>query len=491
MKNPSTPLYLCQQIRTIEESAGSKDLMQRAGLAIAELAKGLLPDSEDSILIVAGPGNNGGDALVAARHLKQSWHKVVVVMAGEASKLPADAAKACKDWLAVGGVLENSIPQNSHFGLVIDGLFGIGLQRPLQGHYAELIQQINALPCPVLTVDIPSGLSADTGCVLGCAVEASHTLTFLGLKPGLYTLDGPDHAGEIHYSDLGVDGLTLTKPDGWLLEQEMFTPALPARKKNSHKGLFGNVAVIGGEVGMTGAMLLAARAALLIGGGRVYGGVISEHGSLLDPMQPELMLRRATALHTQITVNCAVIGPGMGRSPAAAQILADWMVQTVALVLDADALQLIATHQELRDMLRQRQHETVITPHPGEAASLLGYTRAKVQSDRITNALKLAQELHVVAILKGAGTVIAEPGGDWFINTTGNPGLSAAGTGDVLAGMIGGLMAQGLSASEAAKLGVYLHGAAADELVAQGIGPVGLTASEVALMSRELINQLV
>jgi hydroxyethylthiazole kinase-like uncharacterized protein yjeF len=270
----------------------------------------------------------------------------------------------------------------------------------------------------------------------------------------------------------------------------MFILALPARKKNSHKGLFGSVAVIGGDSGMTGAVLLAARAALLIGSGKVYGGLLSEHGALLDPTQPELMLRRAADLHTEIDASCAVIGPGMGRSQKAAQSLADWLVQPIPLVLDADALQLIAANPELKDLLRQRQQSTVITPHPGEAASLLGCSNDEIQQDRIGNALKLAQQLKVTAVLKGVGTICAEPDGHWFINTTGNPGLSGPGTGDVLAGIIGGLIAQGLPASTAAKFGVYLHGAAADALVQQGIGPVGLTASEVALMARELINEM-
>ena len=484
-----TPLYLSQQIRVIEQLVTDDSLMAKAGLAIAALAKDLLQNSDDTILIIAGPGNNGGDVLVAARHFMQSWHKVVVVMAGEADRLPVDAAEAHDAWLACGGTVQTSIPQNTYYGLVIDGLFGIGLQRPLDGKYAELIGQINALSCPILAVDIPSGLSADTGCVLGYAVQATHTLTFLGLKPGLYTLDGPGHVGEIHFSDLGVSNSVTAQ--GWLLEQEMFIPALPPRKKNSHKGLFGSVAVIGGDSGMNGAVLLAARAALLIGGGKVYGGLLAEHGALLDPMQPEIMLRRASGLHDEITVSCAVVGPGMGRSQRAFQCLADWLGQPVPLVLDADALQLIATHPPLKTMLQQRQHEAVITPHPGEAASLLGCSNADIQQDRIGNALKLAQEFKVTAILKGAGSICAQADGQWFINTSGNPGLSTAGTGDVLAGIIGGLIAQGLSPSHAAKLGVYVHGAAADALVQQGIGPIGLTASEVALMARQLINAMI
>ena len=491
MSNPITPLYLSPDIRAIEQMAGTAGLMEKAGLALATLAGDLLQNSDDPILIIAGPGNNGGDALVAARHLKQSWHRVVVVLAGECDKLPPDAAAACAAWLAADGSLETEIPEDMQFGLVIDGLFGIGLQRPLQGRHADLVNRINQFACPVLAVDIPSGLCADTGRVLGNAVEATHTLTFLGLKPGLYTLEGPDHAGAILFSDLGTEAINKAMPHGWLLEREMFIPALPSRRLNSHKGLFGSIAVVGGGDGMTGAVLLAARAALLIGSGRVYAGLLSETALLMDPQQPELMLRRAIGLLQNVIASCAVIGPGLGRSPQAMQIVGDWLALGIPLVLDADALQLIGLNSELKTLLQQRQHPAVITPHPGEAASLMGCSSDEIQQDRIGNALKLAKELQVTVVLKGAGTICAEPDGHWYINTTGNPGLSSAGTGDVLAGIIGGLIAQGLEPAHAAKLGVYLHGAAADALVAQGCGPVGLTASEVALKARELINRMV
>lgn len=488
MSKPITPLYFSQEIRAIEQMAGTAGLMEKAGQALATLADDLLENGDDPILIVAGPGNNGGDALVAARYLKQSWHRVITVLAGERSKLPADAAAACNAWQAAGGTLLASIPENMQFGLVIDGLFGIGLQRPLQGYHAGFVEQINRLACPVLAVDIPSGLCADTGRVLGCAINATHTLTFLGLKPGLYTLEGPDHAGTVLVSDLGVN---VTEPaKGWLLEREMFIPALPPRPQNAHKGLFGNVAVVGGADGMVGAALLAARAALLMGSGRVYAGLLSDTAPLLDPLHPELMLRRAVGLAQHIEASCAIIGPGLGRSQQAVQIVADWLAQPIPLVLDADALQLISMHPALKVSLQQRAHPTVITPHPGEAASLLSCSNAEIQQDRIGNALKLAQQLQVITVLKGAGSICAEPDGTWYINTSGNPGLSSAGSGDVLAGMIAGFIAQGLAVNHATRLGVYLHGAAADALVAQGTGPVGLSASEVALKARELINQM-
>lgn len=484
-----TPLYFTREIREIEQAAGTEGLMEKAGLAVATLARDLLVHDDDTILIIAGPGNNGGDALVAARHLRQGWHRVVVVLAGDQNKLPKDAALACQSWLAVGGTLEKEIPENMRYGLVIDGLFGIGLQRPLEGRHAGLVSAINALPCPVLSIDIPSGLCADTGRVLGCAVKASHTVTFLAGKPGLYTLEGPDQAGLVHLSDLGVNVLEILKPNGWLLDNSLFRPAVLPRRKNAHKGMFGNTAIIGGDHGMVGAAILAARAALYIGSGRVYVGLVAKEAPLLDPVQPELMLRYAASLREEIQASCTIIGPGLGRSAEALGILEDWLKMESPLVLDADALQLIALNPVLQTLIKQRKAATIMTPHPGEAASLLGCSSAEVQQDRIASTLKLARAFAATVILKGTGTICAEPDGTWYINPTGNPGLSSAGTGDVLAGMIAGLIAQGMQPAKAAKFGVYLHGAAADALVEEGIGPVGLTASEVAMKARDLLNR--
>jgi hydroxyethylthiazole kinase-like uncharacterized protein yjeF len=481
-----TPLYLSADIRRLEKSQDGGTLMARAGLALATLAEEIAGDTTDPMLIIAGPGNNGGDALVAARHLKQKWNRVLLVLAADAGTLPPEAAAAYRDWVSAGGSVLDDIPDNTHFCLAIDGLFGIGLKRPPQGRYAALISRLNELRCPILAVDIPSGLDADTGNILGAAVEADYTLTFLAAKPGLYTMDGPDHAGTVLVSDLGVDATASIPPQGWLLERVF---GLPPRKQNAHKGLFGNVAVIGGSEGMAGAALLAARSALLSGAGRVYVGLLAESAPLLDPLQPELMLRRAANLHETIKASCAVLGPGLGQSPQALEVLRAWLTQATPAVLDADALQLIGKNPALHAVLKTRQHASIITPHPGEAAALLACTGAEIQLDRVNSALRLAQELNVITVLKGAGTVIAEPSGHWYINSTGNPGLSSAGTGDVLAGILGSLIAQGLEASHAAKLAVHLHGAAADALVARGIGPVGLTASEVALEVRQLINQ--
>lgn len=270
----------------------------------------------------------------------------------------------------------------------------------------------------------------------------------------------------------------------------MFQPALPPRKNEAHKGSFGSVAIIGGDTGMVGAALLAARAALLCGAGRVYAAILSSQAPSVDVYQPEVMFRSPAMLPQLSQLNCVVIGPGFGQSETAIELLEFWLAQSVPMLIDADALNLIAMHPHLGAITKNRHAETVITPHPGEAARLLVTNGESIQQHRVESALKLAKLLHVTCVLKGAGSVCAHYDGRWFVNTTGNPGLAAGGTGDVLSGIIGSVMAQGLTGLEAAKLGVYVHGAAADSLVLQGIGPVGLTASEVAKEARNVINQL-
>ncbi|MCX7627852.1 MAG: NAD(P)H-hydrate dehydratase, partial [Methylophilaceae bacterium] len=454
-------------------------------LAAAGLARDLA-EAGFPILVLAGPGNNGGDALVAARHLKQSWHRVDVVFTGAPDRLPPDARAALDAWRTGGGEILTTLPAGRQYGLIIDGLFGIGLTRPLTDTFPRLIDQINALPCPRLALDVPSGLCADTGRVLGAAVRADHTLTLLGAKPGLYTLEGPDHAGVVHLTDLGVDTATLADPQGWLVDAP---PELPApRRRNSHKGSHGSVGIAGGDTAMTGAALLAARAALLAGAGRVYTGLLAEHAPALDCGQPELMLRDARTLLDLNHLTALVAGPGMGRSAHAEAVLARALHYPAPLLLDADALGLLAEHAGLRHEFQQRSHGAVLTPHPGEAAALLACSTAEIQADRVAAATRIARDYRAITVLKGCGSITATPDGRWFVNASGNPGLASAGMGDILCGLIAALIAQGMPLLEATLLGVHLHGAAADALVADGVGPVGLTASEVALEARRLLN---
>ena len=480
-----TNLYTTARIREIEQAHGTAGLMERAGLATATLARELLGEDGDRILIIAGPGNNGGDALVAARLLKGWWFKVTVAFTGDRTHLPPDAAAALEAWLAVDGTLHTDLPDQI-YDLVIDGLFGIGLTRPIEGYHADLIEVINTLQVPVLAIDVPSGLCADTGRVLGSAVRASHTISFLGLKPGLFTLDGPDHAGEVVVTDLGVDAASITPTQGTLIDHP---PSLPApRRKNAHKGSFGSVSVLGGDTSMVGAALLAGRAALLTGAGRVYVGLLDSLAPGVDLLQPELMIRTPKALLDLTHLSALVVGPGLGRSGHAISELQRALHIPVPLLLDADALHLLAENDELRELVRTRHAANIVTPHPGEAAVLLGQSVAEVQADRITSALRIAHTYHAITVLKGCGSIIATPDGRWFINRSGNPGMSSAGMGDVLCGIIASLIAQGLSPEPATLLGVYLHGAAAD-MLADETGPIGLTASEVTQAARALLNQ--
>lgn len=274
------------------------------------------------------------------------------------------------------------------------------------------------------------------------------------------------------------------------LVQSLFLPALPLRALEAHKGNFGSVAIVGGDTGMVGAVLLAARAALFCGAGRVYAAFLADNAPSVDTCHPEIMLHCAATLTNLARLNCVVIGTGLGQSKAAIELLEFCMVQPVALLIDADALNLTSQHTHLQTIVKNRQAETVITPHPAEAARLLNTSVNDVQQNRIESAQKLAKKFNAVCVLKGAGSIIASADGSWFINTTGNPGLASGGTGDVLSGIIGSLIAQGLTGLQAAKLGVYVHGAAADALVESSIGPVGLTASEVAQEARHQINLL-
>jgi hydroxyethylthiazole kinase-like uncharacterized protein yjeF len=376
-------------------------------------------------------------------------------------------------------------PQAKNFNLVVDGLFGIGLARPIEAAYAKLVAYVNAQACPVLALDIPSGLNSDTGQVLGCAVRASHTVTFIGLKPGLLTLDGPDHCGQVSVADLGLHESLDKKASGWVAEPTLFAGALKQRARNFHKGMAGSLGVIGGAAGMAGAALLAGRAALKMGAGRVYGGLLEEHA--LDPRAPELMLRHPDDV-LGLDLNAIVIGPGLGQGERAETLLGAVLASELPCVLDADALNLIAENEDLRRTCARRSAETLLTPHPAEAARLLAESTDRVQADRLKAARALSANLNAHVVLKGNGSIIVARDGHWFINTSGNPGMASAGMGDVLSGILGALLAQKYTGETSLVLGTHLHGCAADECVRAGAGPVGLTAGELIDPARRLWN---
>jgi hydroxyethylthiazole kinase-like uncharacterized protein yjeF len=488
---PHSALYRSPDLRRIEAAAAEQQLMRRAGLAAADLAAAIRKDGAAPVLILAGPGNNGGDAFEAARLLRERFLAVQVVFAGNAARLPADAADAYRRFLETGGATCAAIPDDGHWSLIVDGLFGIGLKREITGACARLIERANTLAerghCPLLALDCPSGLDADTGALRGTAIRASHTISFIAAKPGLFTADGPDHCGEVTVARLGLDPSAFGGSPGGIVTLDHFADRLRPRRRNTHKGSYGNAGIIGGAAGMTGAALLCARAALRLGSGRVYLGLIDDKAPALDLLQPELMIRPPRQLGAELSA--LACGPGMGDGDGAAALIEEACSLDIPLVLDADALNRLAGDGKLRRAVTARRAPVLLTPHPAEAARLLGRHPREVQNDRIATARELAAGYNAHVALKGCGTVVAEPDGAWFINTTGNPGLATAGSGDVLTGIVTALLAQGWPARQALLGGVHLHGLAADRLAAQNVGPIGLTAGELIDSARDCLNQ--
>lgn len=441
--------------RRIEQQAAAtlapQALMQRAGLATAQLALALAPHAR-RVWIACGPGNNGGDGLEAAVHLQRWGKPVAVTVAGDPHRFPPDATAAWQKCRAAGVPALDQPPAD--WDLCIDALLGIGAARPLQGALAQAAERMGAGPGLVLAVDVPSGLPADTG--QGGGVRADHTLSLLTLKPGLFTAGGRDAAGQVWFDDLQVG----PAPD--LACAELAGPPLPrARLHASHKGSYGDVAVIGGAPGMAGAAVLAASAALAGGAGRVFLCPLDERADSLVPGLPELMVRDWSNLPLEeLTVAC-----GCGGGAAVAAALPTVLARARTLVLDADGLNAVAADPELQQRLRERAgrgQSTVLSPHPLEAARLLDVQTSQLQADRLRGARELVQRFGCAVVLKGSGTVLAAPGALPRINPTGNPRLATGGTGDVLAGMLAAALAAGGDALAAATAAVYRHGLLAD-----------------------------
>ncbi len=487
---PATPTAILDidGVRAAEAQNAGAPLMERAGRAAAEDARRMLGDRGGPVLVLAGPGNNGGDGFVVARWLRRWYHEVQVVFPGEPQRLPPDAAAAFAAWVADGGTTTTA-PGKERPALVIDALFGIGLTRALEAPYAGLVDWANGSGAPILALDIPSGLNAATGQAYPPTIRATRTATFIGWKPGLLTGDGPDHCGEVD-----VHALDLPPPEnaaGHRLDWPALAASLPlvlARGvRNVNKGSFGTLGILGGAEGMAGALILAGRAALRTGAGKVWLGFLMPAPPHYDPGMPELMLRHAGDV-LDGKLDALVIGPGLGQGDAARALLVRALALPVPVTLDADALNLIAGDAGLLAATQARTAPTLATPHPGEAARLLGEDVASVQADRVRAAQELATRLRASVVVKGAGSVLAYPDGSVDINTSGGPALASAGSGDVLCGMVGALLVQGIDAQTALRLAVCLHGAAADLLVQRGVGPLGVTASELPDAGRQLLN---
>lgn len=479
-----TALFTVDTLRALERNVAKTlhpgTLMQRAGAAAAERITQRLGTAPKTIAVVCGSGNNGGDGYVCALELKRRGHQVECLALAPPST--ADAKTVAQRWRASGGAVYDGLAANRAFDATVDAMFGIGLTRPLDGTYRHAAEWISAQSGLRVALDVPSGLDADRGAWVGGTpgVTADLTITFLGAKPGLFTGAGCDAAGEVIVEPIGVDLLDSTLR---LLDQADFVTVVKPRARDSHKGDYGNVGVLGGGAGMVGAPLLAARAALRMGAGRVFVECIGARDLQFDPLYPELMLR---ALQTIERLDAVVVGCGLGGDAGALAAFGWALAAGSPVVFDADALNLLAREPALLAELRARDSASILTPHPLEAARLLGITAAEVQADRIGRALSLAHQARATVVLKGAGTVIATADGRAWINTTGGPALATPGSGDVLGGMIGALLAQGFSTLDATLASVWLHGAAAR----RHRGDVGLVAGEIAPLAVQCLVDL-
>jgi hydroxyethylthiazole kinase-like uncharacterized protein yjeF len=453
-------------------------LMQTAGWLSARLALALAPHAS-TIWIATGPGNNGGDGLEAAMHLKQWGKHVVVTSTTRPQDLPSDAQHSYQNAVRAGVTFANKAPAS--FELAVDAMLGIGATRSLEGVMLEWWEQMQAAVCPLLCLDIPSGLDADTGQWRNKPAQRNancHTLSFLTLKPGLWTGDGRDACGTVWWAPLVKPDEAPPHPQAYLQTQSKRSLRAPITL-NTHKGQFGDVVVIGGAKGMEGAAILASVAALHAGAGRVFAGIIDSaaHSSVMAA-HPALMVRAPGDLIRHVSqVNASATVCGCGGDQAVTSWLPQILSQSPRLVLDADALNAIAQDDHLLALLRQRHARdwsTILTPHPLEAARLLRSTTAQVQANRLKSAQQLAEQTQSIVVLKGSGSVISAHGQVPIINPTGNDRLSTAGSGDVLAGLIGARLAQRLPAWQAACESVWQHGQLADDWPPQASAPDAL-----------------
>ncbi len=472
-------------------------LMERAGEGAARVLRAHWPKAGGPIVVCCGKGNNGGDGFVLARHLRRARYGAEVWLVGRREALQGDAAEMAERWQGTvttvesPGQVEPLRRRLAQAGIVVDALLGTGLNAPVEGTFAAVIEAINAAAKPVLAVDIPSGLSGDTGHVLGCAVRAAVTATFAFPKIGQVIYPGAELCGRLEVVDIGIPPAAFAevRPQTQLLEAEEVGPLLPRRPRDAHKGTFGHVLIVAGSRGKTGAALLAAGAAARAGAGLttlaaaesllpVLEGHVREVMSepLPDATDGTATLADGAVMDRLLEGRTAVVcGPGLGQAEGT-RALVHHVVRhaRVPLVLDADGLNAVAG----TDVLRERPAPTIVTPHPGEMSRLLGCATAAVQADRVATARRFAAAQGVVTVLKGARTVIATPDGAVAISPTGNPGMSSGGMGDVLSGILGGLLAQGVEPMAAACLGVFAHGAAADAVAARR-GEVGLLAGDL------------
>lgn len=477
-------LYTADQVRRLDACAINEhgipgyELMTKAGWALFDAAQERYPDST-SWVIVCGAGNNAGDGYVLAKLAKAAGKRVRLYALCSPDSLGGDALTAATDWLEADGEVLAWPPRQDDRNpdLVFDALLGTGLDRRVEGNFADAIDWMNGCDCPGIAVDIPSGLHADTGQVMGTVFRASHTVSFIGMKQGLLTAFGPDFTGELIFDDLDVpaDVYDCIDKSGLIIRENILVKNLPERLHNSHKGDYGHVLVVGGNEGMSGAARLAGEAALRSGAGLVTLATHPGHSAVLNLARPELMVSGVSgAKHVQKLFQRADVlaaGPGLGKNKWSEEVFSECLESSLPMVIDADGLNLLAEdHQDLSSV--------ILTPHPTEAARLLGVSTGEIQSDRVSSALRLAEKYQAVVVLKGCGTIVSSPDEGYSICPLGNPGMATAGSGDVLTGIIAAFLAQGLDSYEAAVTGVVAHAAAGD-LAAGMMGQHGLLAGDI------------
>lgn len=490
-------LYTAEQVRELDRLAIQQygingfELMSRAAKACFDAICRKWPDLS-SIHVFCGAGNNAGDGYLIARLAHDQNIKVTVRSLKDHVYLKGDAKKAWQACDESGVFIKNYDPANPVTAdVVVDAMLGTGLSSDVEGLYLEAVNQINSSGKPVCAVDIPSGLCANTGQPLGAAVKADLTVSFIGLKQGLFTGLALDYCGELRFSNLNVpdevfQGVT---PSCETINWQSLQNVIPPRQRTAHKGHHGHVLLVGGNYGMPGAIIMAAEAAIHSGAGLVSVGTRQEHLNALSIRRPEVM---AHAVHNGTTLkelvkgkDVVVIGPGLGRDDWAQALLKEALVADCTLLMDADALNLISEHPQLR---QPRKFPIILTPHPGEAARLLDSNTIAIQQDRFDSVLSCCKHYDAITLLKGSGTLISN-GHEMALCNAGNPGMAVGGMGDILSGLIGALLAQDIEPFDAVRLGAWVHATAADHL-AGSQGEIGLLATELLPEIRRLINTL-
>ena len=479
-------LYSKAQVRELDKMAihncgiSGIELMSRAGHEVFQCLKNKWP-AVKSIAVFCGAGNNAGDGYIVAKLAMDAGLSVSVYSLAGLENIKGDALVAYQNYVEVQGVI---IPfqgkESVDADVIVDALLGIGLDRPVTGLYALAIQTINKSLAKVIAVDNPSGLNADTGTVMGFAVKADCTVSFIGLKQGLFTGNAANYCGEVNYASLAVPEtiFQLISPSA----SRVVKKSLPIRDRCSHKGDYGHVLIVGGDFGYSGAVKMAGEAALRVGAGLVSIATRKEHAGLLNMTRPELMCHGVEVVEQLLALiakaSVIVIGPGLGQSAWAKELFVATIKAKKPLIIDADALNLLA-------QAPLKNANWILTPHPGEAARLLNCSTVDIQQDRFASVSALQNKYKGIVILKVSGTLIASEN-ECAVSTTGNPGMASGGMGDVLTGIIAGFVAQGLTLKEAAQQGVYGHGQAAD--LAAKKGERGLLASDLMPYLRQVVN---